>query len=103
MADLHDISIDVVLKHTGGRGNQRLVDFAADGKTRMYLTAADATGRAAFTIAKGGEMEMLAKVSESDLAKLAALKTLNLGASGFTSDGVDQLRTALPNCRVEWR
>ena len=59
VADFHDISIVVTLKYTGGKLNQRLIEFAADAKTRMYLTCADASGRPAMVITKGGKTQQL--------------------------------------------
>ncbi|MHC4250101.1 MAG: DUF6055 domain-containing protein, partial [Planctomycetota bacterium] len=54
VADMHDMSIIVTLKVRSPGRNQRLVEFATDPRTRMYLTPADATGRPAFVITKGG-------------------------------------------------
>jgi len=56
VADTRDITIEVTFKWSGGAA-QRLIEFAADARTRMYLTPADADGKPAFVIAKAGRAE----------------------------------------------
>jgi len=59
VADLQDTSIVITLKHGGGKRDQRLLEFAADPNTRMYLTPADATGRPALVVARDGKTQVL--------------------------------------------
>ncbi|MFW6164305.1 MAG: DUF6055 domain-containing protein, partial [Planctomycetota bacterium] len=76
VADLHDLSIVLTVKHRGGAPDQRLVEFAADGRTRMHLTHADASGRPAFRISKGGQTQTLqasAPIPEGQWAELALI------------------------------
>ena len=76
VADLHDMSLVITFKRRGGEPNQRLVEFAADPTARMYLTPADATGRPAFVITKGGKTHRLrgpAAIPTGKWAKLALI------------------------------
>jgi hypothetical protein len=59
VADMHDISIVVTLKYGGWKPNHRLIEFAKDSRTRMYLTCADGTGKPAMVITKGGKTQQL--------------------------------------------
>ena len=83
VADLHDVSIVVTLKHTGGKPDQRLVEFAADAKTRMYLTCADATGRPALAITRGGQTQMLRSSAPIPQGKWARLTLVLSGDTGI--------------------
>jgi hypothetical protein len=59
VGDRRDMSLVVTFKHSGGKPNQRLVEFAADAKTRLFLTPADTGGRPRFTITMGGKTQTL--------------------------------------------
>jgi len=83
VADLHDLSIVVTLKHQGGKANQRLVEFAADAKTRMVLTHADATGRPAFLITQGGKTQTLRSSAPIPQGKWAELTLVLSGDTGI--------------------
>jgi hypothetical protein len=83
IADLHDLSIVVTLKHQGGKPNQRLVEFAADATTRMYLTHADETGRPAFLIARDGQTQTLRSSVPIPSGKWAELTLVLTGDTGI--------------------
>ncbi|MBL7223362.1 MAG: hypothetical protein ISS72_05895, partial [Candidatus Brocadiae bacterium] len=83
VADLHDLSVAVTLKHRGGKPNQRLVEFAADAKTRMYLTHADSAGRPAFVITKGGKTQTLRSSAPIPQGKWAELTLVLSGDTGI--------------------
>ena len=83
VADVHDISIAVTLKHRGGKPNQRLVEFAADAKTRMYLTHADSTGRPAFLITRDGQTQTLRSSAPIPSGKWAKLMLVLSGDTGI--------------------
>jgi len=78
VADFGDISLVATVMHTGGKANQRLIEFAADARTRMHLTCADATGRPAFVITAGGKTQTLRSSKAIPGGKWATL-TLTLG------------------------
>jgi hypothetical protein len=59
VADMHDITIDITFKWTGGARNQRIIECARDERTKMYLTPADRSGKPAFVITKGGVTQTL--------------------------------------------
>jgi hypothetical protein len=82
VADVHDLSIVVTLKHRGGRPDQRLVEFAEDAKTRMYLTHEDASGRPAFRISARGRTQTLRSsvpIARDRWTKLTLLLTGDTG------------------------
>jgi len=83
VADLHDLSLVVTLKHQGGKPNQRLVEFAADAKTRMYLTHADATGHPAFLITRDGQTQTLRSSAPIPSGKWAELTLVLSGDTGI--------------------
>lgn len=83
VADLHDLSLVVTLKHQGGKPNQRLVEFAADAKTRMYLTHADEAGRPAFLITKGGQTQTLRSSVPIPSGRWAELSLVLSGDTGI--------------------
>jgi len=83
VADLHDISIVVTLKRTGGKPNQRLVEFAADARTRMYLTCADATGRPAMVITKDGRTQQLLSSAAIPQGRWTRLTLVLAGDTGI--------------------
>ena len=83
VADLHDMSLVVTLKHQGGKPNQRLVEFAADTKTRMYLTHADESGRPAFLITKDGKTQTLRSSASIPSGKWADLALVLTGDTGI--------------------
>ncbi|HUT32139.1 MAG TPA: DUF6055 domain-containing protein [Planctomycetota bacterium] len=83
VADLHDLSIVVTLKHQGGKPNQRLVEFAADAKTRMHLTHADETGRPAFLITRDGKTQTLRSSAPIPSGKWAELTLVLTGDTGI--------------------
>ena len=87
VADLHDMSIVVTLKHQGGKPDQRLVEFAADAKTRMYLTHADSAGRPAFLITKGGQTQTLRSSAPIPQGKWAELTLVLSGDTGILQIG----------------
>ena len=83
VADLRDMSIVVTLKRARGKPNQRLVEFAADARTRMYLTGADAMGRPALVIAKGGKTQTLQSSAAIPQGKWARLTVVLAGDTGL--------------------
>jgi len=83
VADLHDLSIAITLKHQGGKPNQRLIEFAADPRTRMYLTHADATGRPAFVITRGGKTQTLQSSAPIPKGTWAELTLVLSGDTGI--------------------
>jgi len=83
VADLHEMTLVVTLKRRGGRPNQRLVEFAADAGTRMYLTAADPAGRPAFVITKDGRTQVLRSSQAIPPGKWAELSLVLTGDTGI--------------------
>jgi len=83
VADLHDMSIVVTFKHTGGKADQRLIEFAGPGKARMFLTCADATGRPAFTITDGRKTQLLRSSAPIPQGKWATLMLVLSGDTGI--------------------
>jgi len=83
VADLHEMSIAVTLKHTGGEASQRLIEFAGGADSRMYLTAADAAGRPAFVITKGGQTQTLRSPKPIPPGKWATLTLVLSGETGI--------------------
>ena len=77
------MSLVVTLKHQGGKPNQRLVEFAADTKTRMYLTHADESGRPAFLITKDGKTQTLRSSASIPSGKWADLALVLTGDTGI--------------------
>jgi len=95
VADQHDLSLVVTLKHQGGKPNQRLVEFAADASTRMYLTHADETGRPAFLITKDGKTQTLRSSASIPSGKWAELRLILSGDTGILQiDGKTVVRDA---------
>jgi hypothetical protein len=41
--------------------------------------------------------------SVKTLSGLSQLKTLNLRKTRFTAKGIDELKKALPKCKIEWQ
>jgi len=56
LADLGEITVDVVLKWEGGK-NQAVFDFGSSADNRFVLTPAGASGKAELAITRGGKTE----------------------------------------------
>jgi len=83
VADLHDMSIVITFKQQDGKPNQRLVEFAADARTRMYLTGADETGRPAFLITRDGKTQALRSSVRIPGGKWTELTLVLSGGAGI--------------------
>jgi len=83
VADMHDISIVVTLKYSGWKPNHRLIEFAKDSKTRMYLTCADANGRPAMIITKAGRTQQLQSAAPLPRGKWTELTVVLNGDTGI--------------------
>ena len=81
-ADMRDMSIVVTFKHSRGKPNQRLLEFASSDKMRMYLTPANAGGRPAFVIADGLKTQELRASTSIPKGKWTRLTLVLSGDTG---------------------
>ncbi|MFC1600734.1 DUF6055 domain-containing protein [Candidatus Sumerlaeota bacterium] len=59
IADMLDLTIDATVKWTGEKQQERILEFAGKNASRLFLTPADADGKAAFVIENNGRKQSL--------------------------------------------
>jgi len=60
VSDMRDATYDLMVRWSGGAGDQRIFDFGSDAANRMYLTRHGADGKLRFVICIDGKEQALA-------------------------------------------